>query len=133
MGIILLNRVTKGRNVTRPGGFLWQLRKSKSPPSRKIREKGGAPVIMGWIFQKKWRERRADECVRLYAIHARNRGRVRQVGPPLPLMQISLPGKVRTSNPDWRRRALVLRFSSMDNRRFPPNDRTLQASVSRSA
>ena len=42
------------------------------------------------------------------ALHPRNSGRVRQVGPPLPLMQSSLPGKVRTSNPAWRRRAFVL-------------------------
>jgi hypothetical protein len=35
-------------------------------------------------------------------------GRVRQVGPPLPLMQSSEAGKVRRSNPAWRRWALVL-------------------------
>ena len=29
----------------------------------------------------------------------RKSGRVKQVGPPLPLIQISLPGNVRTSNP----------------------------------
>ena len=40
--------------------------------------------------------------------YTRRTGRVRQVGPPLPLMQSSLPGKVRTSNPAWPRRALVL-------------------------
>jgi len=42
------------------------------------------------------------------ALYARSRGRVRQVGPPLPLMHSSLPGIVRTSKPDSRRRALVL-------------------------
>jgi len=41
-------------------------------------------------------------------LYARSRGRVRQVGPPLPLMHSSLPGIVRTSKPDSRRRALVL-------------------------
>ena len=46
-------------------------------------------------------------------------------------MQISLAGKVRTLNPAWRSRVLVLRFSSMANNRFAPSARTLQASVSR--
>ena len=62
----------------------------------------------------------------------RSSGRVRQVGPPAPLTQISDPGKVCTSNPASRRRRLVLRFSSSATRRLFPRDITLHASVSRS-
>jgi len=46
------------------------------------------------------------------------------VGPPLPLMQSSLPGKVRRSNPAWQRRVLVVGFSSMARRRLFPRART---------
>src|SRR5205823_12025178 len=62
----------------------------------------------------------------------RSSGRVRQVGPPLPLMQSSLPGKVRTSNPERRNRSFVFWFCSRPSRRLLPSASTLQASVSRS-
>ena len=62
----------------------------------------------------------------------RNKGRVRQVGPPDPLMQISDPANVLTSNPASRNRRFVLTFSSIAISRAFPSDSTLQASVSRS-
>ena len=52
------------------------------------------------------------ECGRSRLL-ARKRGRVRQVGPPLPLIQSSEPGKCRTSNPASRK--LLVGLSS-----FPP-------------
>jgi hypothetical protein len=65
--------------------------------------------------------------------YVRNKGRVRQVGPPLPLMHSSLPGNVCTSKPARLSRSFVLEFSSRASKRRPPKAKTLHASVSRSA
>jgi len=91
--------------------------------------------LLAWVVPPRLTAAGTDSiaiAASLLLSYSRSRGRVRHVGPPLPLMHSSLPGNVRTSNPAPRSRSFVLRFSSIASRRLLPSASTLQASVSRS-
>src|SRR5216684_4421487 len=115
----------------RPGGCYigFKIQGPKAKPERSL---SSAPVSSPFRLILQLEKTRDVLPTTRVTRHPRNSERVKQVGPPLPLMQSSLPGKVRTSNPAWRRRAFVLQFSSMASSRLSPSANTLHANVSRS-
>src|SRR5215472_12089446 len=99
------NFTHRGPSETRKGsGRLYSMavfgeilyRRGRGEKPRRV-DRNSCGLICGGLFHGVLSQRKQENSAESAKNrpHPRNKGRVRQVGPPLPLMQISLPGKVR--------------------------------------